>query len=134
MSNKYSVTLTDKIVSMFTYLTVGWVGFIYAIIMFFLKRKMSHFLRYNIMQSILISFTYFVLCMVLGLICNILSHIPIIQIIVSWIQLIFNRPVFFGWSIIQTFVNLLFIYMALVSFNGKYPRIYGFSELIERSK
>lgn len=131
--NKYSVSLSNRLVAMVTYLTAGWFGFFYAIVFFLLKKKLSPFLRYNILQAIFIAFVYFVLCMVLGLICSLLSHIPFVQIIVSWFQLLFNRPVFFQYSLVQLFICGLFLYMALISLMGRYPRVYWVSNIIERS-
>ncbi len=131
MTNRYDVSISDRIIAGLTYITSGWVGFIYAIILFFMKKKLSPFLRYNIMQAILIAFTYYVLCLVFGLIFGLLSHIPIVQILVSWIQLLFNRPMILQYSLIQAIVLGLFIYMAIVSFCGKYPRVPFFSKIIE---
>lgn len=132
MTNKYLVPFKDRIIASLSYLTVGWVGFIYVVVLFFLKKKLSHFLTYNIMQSVLIAFIYYVLCMVIGFVFNVLSHIPFVQILVSWVQLIFNRPVFFNYSLVQVVVFSLFIYMAFVTLRGRYPRIYGISRLIDR--
>ena len=133
MTNRYHVSVSDRAIAFLSYVSAGWVGFIYAIIFFFLKRKLSPFLRYNILQAIFIAFAYYVISLVFGLVFSLLSHIPIIQILVSWMQLIFNRPIFFQYSLIQVVVLGLFIYMALVSLGGKYPRIPYISNIIERN-
>ena len=101
--------LSDRLVSFVSYLTVGWGGLIYAFIMYLGKKPLSKFLRFNIFQSIFISFLYFVLCMVLGFISDILLHIPLINYLVSKIVLFFNRPLIFDYSIIQSFMICFFI-------------------------
>jgi hypothetical protein len=133
VTNRYAVTMYEKLISVASYLTGGGVGFVYAIIAFIMKKKLSEFLRYNILQSIFISFLIFVLSMIIGLIFSILSHIPFIQLIVSWIYLIFNRSFIGPYSIIQILVFSLYIYMAVVSFGGKYPRVYMISDIIKRN-
>ena len=123
--------LSDRLVSFVSYLTVGWCGLIYAFIMYLGKKPLSKFLRFNIFQSIFISFLYFVLCMVLGFISDILLHIPFINYLVSKIVLFFNRPFIFDYSIIQSFMIGLFIYMSVFSLFGKYPRVYKLSKIID---
>ena len=116
--------LSDRLVSFVSYLTVGWGGLIYAFIMYLGKKPLSKFLRF-------ISFLYFVLCMVLGFISDILLHIPLINYLVSKIVLFFNRPFIFDYSIIQSFMIGLFIYMSVFSLFGQYPRVYKLSKIID---
>lgn len=123
--------LSDRLVSFVSYLTVGWGGLIYAFIMYLGKKPLSKFLRFNIFQSIFISFLYFVLCMILGFISDILLHIPFINYLVSKIVLFFNRPFIFDYSIIQSFMIGLFIYMSVFSLFGQYPRVYKLSKIID---
>lgn len=122
---------SDRLVSFVSYLTVGWGGLIYAFIMYIGKKPLSRFLRFNIFQSIFISFLYFVLCMVLGFIADMLLHIPFINYLVSQIVFFLNGPLFFDYSIVQCFMIGLFIYMSVWSFLGKYPRVYKLSQIID---
>lgn len=126
-----SPSLGERIISCLSYLSAGWIGLIYCILLYFLKKSAGKFLRYNVFQSIFISLLYFVLCMTLGFICNILLVIPFINYLVSQILLIFNRPIFFEYSLIQTFVIGLVLYMAICSIVGRYPRIYKISKIID---
>ena len=103
------VSIGDRIISVISYVTAGWVGLIYMVILYFVRKPASLFLRYNIFQSIFISFFYFLLCMIFGFISNILLQIPLINALVSWFILLFNRPVIFEYSAIQSFVMGLFI-------------------------
>ena len=121
----------DKIFSALSYVTVGWIGFLYCLILIFNKKKISKFLRFNVFQSIFLALLFFVLCAVFGLIFKLLSMIPFIQIIVSWIQLILFRPMIFQYSLIQAITISILFYGAIFSLLGKYPRIYWVSNIID---
>lgn len=127
------VSIGDRIISVISYVTAGWFGLIYMVILYFVRKPASLFLRYNIFQSIFISFFYFLLCMIFGFISNILLQIPLINALVSWFILLFNRPVIFEYSAIQAFVMGLFIYMSVVALLGKMPRVYWVSKIIDKS-
>lgn len=131
--SKTPVSIGDRIISVISYVTAGWVGLIYMVILYFMKKPSSLFLRYNVFQSIFISFFYFLLCMIFGFISNILLQIPLINALVSWFILLFNRPVIFEYSAIQSFVMGLFIYMSVMALMGKFPRVYWVSRIIDKS-
>lgn len=130
---KNSAGIFDRAVSVLTYLTAGWGGIIISVIMYFRRKMPSHFLRFNIFQSIFISLLYFILAAGLGLISKFLSYIPFINYFVSQISFIFNRPVFYDYSIIQIFVAGLVLYTVLISALGKYPRIFWVSKIIDHA-
>lgn len=131
--SKTPVSIADRIISVISYVTAGWVGLIYMVILYFMNKPASLFLRYNIFQSIFISFFYFLLCMIFGFISNILLQIPLINALVSWFILLFNRPIIFEYSAIQSFVMGLFIYMTVMALMGKFPRVYWVSKIIDKS-
>ena len=131
--SKTPVSIGDRIISVISYVTAGWVGLIYMVILYFMNKPASLFLRYNIFQSIFISFFYFLLCMIFCFISNILLQIPLINALVSWFILLFNRPVIFEYSAIQSFVMGLFIYMSVMALMGKFPRVYWVSRIIDKS-
>lgn len=131
--SKTPVSIGDRIISVISYVTAGWVGLIYMVILYFMNKPASLFLRYNIFQSIFISFFYFLLCMIFGFISNILLQIPLINALVSWFILLFNRPVIFEYSAIQSFVMGLFIYMSVMALMGKMPRVYWVSRIVDKS-
>ncbi len=133
MSKNHSIQIMDRVASCLTYLTAGWFGLIYFVILYFQKKSPSMFLRYNLFQAIFISLFLFVLSMSIGLISNLLLAIPFIKVVVSWIILIFNRPVFFEYSIIQLLILTLVAYLAGFSLLGKYPKVFGISKIIENA-
>ncbi len=126
-----SVGWFDRFVSCLSYLTAGWAGLIFCVIMYFRKKNLSFFLRYNVFQSIFISLLYFIIAGLLGLICEFLAHIPIVKIVVSFISYILNSPLFFEYSILQIVVSLFILYLSLFSLLGKCPRIYWISKIID---
>lgn len=129
---KSEYSITDRLVSAVSYVTMGWGGLIWLIIMAFKRANISRFVRYNILQSIFVSFLYFILAFLIGVIFNLLSFVPYLNILIAKIVLFFNSEVLFHYSIIQVFVIGIILYMTLVSFNGKYPRLYLVSGLIDR--
>lgn len=71
--------------------------------------------------------------MILGFVSNILLQIPLINALVSWFILLFNRPFIFEYSAVQALVTGLFIYMSVVALLGKMPRVYWVSRIIDKS-
>lgn len=124
---------SERLVSFVSYITVGWGGMIYCVLMYLSKKNISHFVRFNIFQSIFISFLFFVLCMVLGFVIDVLLHVPFVNYLVSQIMLFFNQPLLFDYSLVQLFIIGLFIYMAVFSLMGKYPRVYKLSKIVENA-
>ena len=126
-----SVSLFDRLWSAISYLTAGWGGVIILFILYLRKKHVSHFLRFNALQSIFIALLFFVLSMGIGLLAEFLKHIPFINYIVAQILFLFNRPILYHWSFIQIFMLGLTIYMIIFSLLGKYPRIYKLSQIID---
>lgn len=75
--------MIEKIVSGLSYLTMGFVGFIWLIISLVRRTPLTKFLQYHIFQSIFISIGYVLLCLLLGLLLNIMSMIPFINLFSS---------------------------------------------------
>lgn len=130
MKQEYSISFPDRFVSCLSYITVGWIGLIYCIIRYIQKKPTSQFIRYNVFQAIFISLLYFVACMVLGFVFDLLMHIPFLGTLISWIYLFFNHSIIAEYSIIQIFICGLFLYMAVSSLFGRYPRVYWISSKV----
>ncbi len=131
---KYSsdVDILDRIISAISYLTAGWGGLIWLIILYFGHKYPSKFLRFNVYQSIFVSFSVFVIGMVYGLVLTVLTHIPIIQILASWVDLILNKPAFGVYSLSQVVVLIYLCYVVIYSLFGRYPVLYKISDLFLR--
>lgn len=124
------VGVLSRLGSVVSYLTAGWGGIIIFVILYFLKKTPSRFFRFNVYQSIIIAFSLFVIGLAWSILYNILSQIPILQIVASWINFIFNRPVLLSRSVTELFIAGLILYCSIFSLLGKRPVIYKVSELI----
>ena len=123
--------MIERIVAALSYLTVGFVGFIWLIISMIRRTPLTKILQYHIFQSIFISIGYVLLCLILGFLLNILGMIPFINNLAAQIVLLFNAPVILGYSIIQTVIYILLFYLAITSFMGMYSRIPWVSNIID---
>lgn len=129
---KHPVSLTDRFVSAATYITAGWGGIVYAVIMYFRKRKISKFTTFNIFQSVFVSLLFFAVSVILGFILKILSYIPLIDYLVVRLTFFFNRPLIGDYSLIQFFVFSVVIYMTFYAALGKIPVLFWISDIIRR--
>lgn len=125
--------MIERIVAALSYLTMGFAGFVWLIIGLFTQSKLRPFMQYHIFQSIFISIAYFLLCMILGFLLNILSFVPFINKLVAQITFFFNAPIFGPYSIIQAVLFGIIIYLAVTSFMGQYSRIPWISDIIDQN-
>lgn len=125
--------MIERIVAALSYITMGFAGFIWLIIGLFTKANLRPFMQYHIFQSIFISIAYFLLCMILGFVMNILSFIPFINRLVAQITFFLNAPIFGYYSLIQAVLYGIIIYLAVTSFMGLYSRIPWISDIIDQN-
>ena len=123
----------ERIIAPLSYITMGMVGFFWLIISLFTKARLKPFLQYHIFQSIFISLLFAVIAIFLGWVSNLLSLIPFISTLVAQITFLLNMPVLLGYSIIQLFVYLLIIYLAVTSFLGQYSYVFWVSDIINQN-
>ena len=121
----------EKLVSALSYLTMGFVGFIYLIIVILTKRTLKPFLKYHIFQSIFISIGYYLLTIFVGLICNILLFIPFINKITTAVLYYLSIDIIFGCSIIGLCLHAVLFYLVITSLQGKYSYIPWVSDIIK---
>ena len=122
--------MIERIVAALTYLTMGMVGFIWLIAGLFTKARLKPFLQYHIFQSIFIALGFTVLSIFIGWLSNLLSFIPIINRLVAQITFLLNMPLFFDYSLLQTLIYTVLIYLAVTAFMGKYSYIPWVSDII----
>ncbi len=133
MRENNSAYLIERIVAGFSYLTMGMAGFIWLIISLFTKAGLKPFLQYHIFQSIFISLAFAVLSIFVGWVSNILSFVPFINKVVAQLTFLLNMPLMFNYSLIQTVIYVLLIYLAVMAFAGKYSYIPWISEIIDQN-
>ena len=121
----------ERILSALTYLTAGMAGFIWMIIAALLKKRVTPFLMYHIMQSIFLSIAYFILTKLCSLVYIILYKIPLINAMPYIINM--PIPIAFGLSIIQILTTSVLLYLAITSFMGAYSYFPWVSDIINQN-
>jgi len=130
MQNK--VTILERLIAGFTYLTAGMLGIGWLIFSTVVKKDLpNRFLMFHIMQSILLSLCFVALNFVINLLIKILEFIPFINRLVRQLVYLFNMPFLFGYSIMQCIIYGVLIYLVVFAFLGLYSYIPGISKLIK---
>ena len=129
---KSNINFTERVVSAISYLTMGWGGLLYLILLALKRREATRYIKFNSFQSIFLSFVYFILAMLFGLIFKILSLIPYLNYLVAKVTQLIHTRFFLNYSLIQVIVFSIIIYTIVFSLLGRYPRIYGISKIIDR--
>jgi len=119
----------ERILSAGTYLTAGGVGFVWLIIAAFMRKHVTPFLMYHILQSIFISICFFLISILGQMLYVILYRIPIINAIPYFL----NMPIgiVFGLSIIQIITSSIILYLAITSAMGYYSYFPWVSDVIK---
>lgn len=134
MSGKYQTNeplIIEKVIASLSYITFGFVGFLWMLVGIFTKSKLRPFLQFHIFQSIFISIAYFLLSAFLGLIMNILSIIPFVNQLVLQITFYFNAPFLIGFSFIQIIIYAIIFYLVVTCCQGQLSYLPWISEIIK---
>lgn len=123
--------MMEKIISALSYVTMGFVGFIWLLIGFFTKNNLRPFLKYHIFQSIFISFAFFVFSWLLGLVMTILSVIPFINQLVLQFTFYLNAPFIFGFSLIQSLIYCVIGYLVFTCLQGQFSYLPWISDIVK---
>jgi hypothetical protein len=132
-NNSENPYMIERIVAALTYPTMGMIGFIWLILGLITKARPRAFTLYHIYQSIFLSIAYVVLSLLIGIVVNILSYVPLINKLVAQIVFWTNAPVFFGYSIIQTIIYAIILYLAVFAFMGRDSYFPWVSEIIKEN-
>lgn len=125
--------MIEKIIAALTYITMGMAGFIWLIVGLFTKARLKPFLQYHIFQSIFISLGFTVLSIFIGWLSNLLSFIPLINRLVAQVTFLLNMPLIFDYSLLQSIIYAMLIYLAITAFMGKYSYIPWVSDIIDQN-
>lgn len=118
----------ERIISALSYLTAGFAGFIWLIVASILKKHVTQFLLYHILQSIFLSIAYFLLATFAELIYVILYKIPFINAIPYFINM--PLPFLFDLSVVQGITTAIILYLAITSAMGLYSYFPWVSDII----
>ena len=123
--------MIERIVSSLSYITSGFVGFIWLLLGIFTKSNVRPFLKYHIFQSIFISIAYFLACQLFAMLAMIINYIPIVRNIMSMVLFPLMMPLIFGFSILQILIYTVIFYLAATAFMGRYSYIPWISDIIK---
>ena len=118
----------ERIISAASYLTAGGAGFVWLIIAAILKKHVTPFLLYHILQSIFLSILYFLIATFAELIYIILYRIPVINAIPYLINM--PLPVAHGLSLVQVITTAIILYLAITAGMGLYSYVPWVSDII----
>ena len=124
------VTIIDRLVSGSTYLTGGFVGFIWLIGCAILKKETSRFLLFNIYQAICLSLFIYVIYRLFVVIHDLLILVPGVRILVNSLWLFLYSPILYNRSIVGLIVFIIYLYLMFVSLFGKIPYFPWISKII----
>ncbi len=132
MHNRYEKPyMIERIVSALSYLTSGFIGFIWLLLGIFTKSSVRPFLKYHIFQSIFLAIAYFLACQILGMLASVINFIPIVRNILSMVIFPIMMPLIFGFSILQILIYTFIFYLVATSFMGRYSYIPWISDIIK---
>jgi len=125
--------IIERLVVSLSYLTMGFIGFIWLVLGAFTKTRSSEFVRYHIFQAIFISILLFILNALIGIICDALSFIPFVKVLIQNVYFLLNAPIFLHYSIIQTVFYLFLAYLMITSALGIYTYVPFVSDIISQN-
>lgn len=123
MYSKPKVLMSEKVISVLSYMTFGIVGFFWLILANWKKRKIKYFLSYHIYQSIFIAVLLTLLNYFFEILFGIFSKIPFLEMFSAVLNYIFTVKIIsvFGFqsTVVYLAVLILKIYLILGVILGK---------------
>ena len=132
-NNRKSVPVFERLIASASYISFGLVGFIWVVFAHLSKSRIEPYLRYHVFQSIFLSIFYYIISLILGLIMQILSVIPLINQLSNRIYYWLNTPMILGFSIINTCIYAVIIYLVVTCLAGKLSYIPWVSDIIKET-
>ena len=124
------IKVSDKIISVLSYMTGGFAGFLWLIFCSVTKRKMNKFMLFNVYQSILLALLIYFINLLFGMVYHLLIMIPFINIFANFLYFALYTPVYYGWSIVGLVLFGMYIYLILFSVLGRIAYLPWISNII----
>jgi len=126
-------TTGDRAISVLSYLSAGFVGFVWIILAHLSKKNLKPFVKFHVYQSIFISILLFIVTKLAAIIVGILSIIPIIgTIAINLVFFLAQMPLLFGYSLLNFIVLLITCYLIYTAIVGKISEIPWVSDTVKR--
>ena len=127
---KESIKVSDKIISAFSYMSGGFVGFLWLIFCSVTKKQMNKFMLFNVYQSIFLALIIYFINLLFSMVYHLLVMIPFIKILANSIYFAIYSPVYYGWSIVGLILFGMYIYLILFSILGRIAYLPWVSNII----
>lgn len=140
--NSHSILPIEKIISAFSYITMGIVGFVWIILAYVLKKRLKYFLMYNIVQSMIIAIFLAIFKLAVDIVLSIISLIPFIDFIAALLNIVISFKILtipflhMSFTLIELFIYCLLIYIIWGITNGRIfyiPFLTGIMQKIMKS-
>ena len=140
-----SISFMDRLFSVITYLTMGTFGFIWMIVSHIRGTGISYYLRFNILQSIFISISLYLLEIIcrffVAILMFVIKIIAIIPFIGSFLAGLISSIMYFtmnfgifNYTIPQIIFLVYTFYVVFMSLTGRYPELpYVSNNLIRKN-
>ena len=134
-------SMPERVLSALAYLSCGVIGIVLIIVSALIKTNLKPFVKFNVYQAILIAFIFWALQVTFELIVGLLQVLNIIPFVGSFLNSFFHFifyylmgfPVLFDkFSLLSSFIVLLFLYLTVMSLLGKEPFVPVISTNIKR--
>lgn len=130
---RHRTELIERIISTFSYVTSGMVGFVWLIAVNLQKKSLSSFAKYHIYQSIFISILLYVINILLNIIVSVAQIIPFIGVLVTNIvYYLVQYPIIFKYSLVHSTLIITYFYLAYNALLGKYSRLPVISDMVRQ--
>ena len=125
------VSLSDRMVSSVSYLTMGMFSIIWLVFVNLTNRRMTPFVVFNLYQAIVLSVMIAVLTLLYQIAVNILIVVPFLNILVKKFDIFFNQtPIYFGCTISGFIMAVLILYLIILCIIGRRPYIPYISNIV----
>lgn len=114
--SKSKVLISEKVLSILSYMTFGIVGFIWLLIANWKNKKIRYFLNYHIYQSIFIAVLLTLLYYVFEFVFAIFSKIPFLEMVAAVLNYVFTVKIisFLGFQSTLVYLTILFLKIYLI--------------------
>ena len=127
---KEDIKVSDKIISVLSYMTGGFAGFLWLIFCSVTKRQMNKFMLFNVYQSILLALLIYFINLLFGMVYHLLIMIPFIKLLANSLYFILYNPIYYGWSITGLILFGMYLYLILFSVLGRIAYLPWVSNII----
>ena len=133
MQNKrIIVSNAEKVLSLFSYFTMGIMGLIWVIFAMILKKRLKFFLMYNIVQSITISLFLALFSFVINFVIKMLIAIPFSKVLGIGIKMFLQKRIFISalsFNSAEVIIFLLLIYISVGVLHSRFFYVPFFSDI-----